>query len=390
MNCGQAIPEAVPGLYIHVPFCVKKCPYCGFYSVTDLSLKGAYLDALLKEMDFHAAGSGFSGFDTVYFGGGTPSLLSPSRVGAVLDSAAVLFSLSEDLSVTLEANPKTVSRKTLEDYRRAGVNRINFGVQSFNNENLKFLGRIHDAEDARKALSDARKAGFGDIGLDLIFGLFGQSPESWRVDLAEALDFSPEHLSCYMLTIEENTPFGAIREKGGAMAADDGLMADLFLLTREILTGAGYVHYEVSNYAKSAGFLSRHNMKYWNGAPYLGLGPSAHSFDGAVRSWNAKILSGYLKRVAEGGSAVLGREELSRRDQVLEALFLGLRQAAGIDVGAFSVFFGLDFFEAFGGAFERCEKEGWLQFSEGRVSPTPHGMLFCDGMARLFIESFDA
>lgn len=380
---------SLPGLYIHVPFCVKKCPYCGFYSVTDLSLTGSYVEALLKEMDLHAAGSGFSGFDSVYFGGGTPSLLTPSQIGAVLDRAARLFSLSGDLSVTLEANPKTVSRKSLEGCRAAGVNRVNFGVQSFNVENLKFLGRIHDAQDARKALSEARKAGFSDIGLDLIFGLPAQSRESWRTDLTEALGFSPEHLSCYMLTIEENTPFGAMRKKGEAMAADDGLLADLFLVTHEILTGAGCIHYEVSNYAKNAGFLSRHNMKYWNGGPYLGLGPAAHSFDGAARWWNAGSLSVYLKLTGESGSAQEGREELSGRDRIIEALFLGLRQAAGIDVEAFSGMAGLDFFKVFGRAFTRCENEGWLQFSEGRVRPTPAGMLYSDGMARLFMESLE-
>ena len=385
--CKKSSP--LPGLYIHVPFCVKKCPYCAFYSVTDLSLTGSYVDSLLKEMEFQAAGSGFSGFDTVYFGGGTPSLLSPSQIKAVLDRAAGLFSLAGDLSVTLEANPKTVSRKTLEGYRAAGVNRINFGVQSFNGENLKFLGRIHDSGDAKKALADARKAGFTDVGLDLIFGLPGHSPESWRADLAEALSFSPEHLSCYMLTIEKDSPFGAMREKGRAMSADDGLLADLFLLTHEVLTGAGYIHYEVSNYSKSHGFLSRHNVKYWNGAPYLGLGPSAHSFDGTSRRWNAGNLYDYLAMAGKGGSACEGREELSGRDRILETLFLGLRQAEGIDVGAFSGMAGLDFFEVFGGAFKRCENEGWLILSEGRVRPTHHGMLFSDGMARLFIESLE-
>ncbi len=374
-------PDARPGLYVHVPFCLAKCPYCAFHSVTDTGLLGEYAAALFSEMEKAAGAFAFRDFDTVYLGGGTPSLLPPGVVEAILSRAARLFGLHPGASVTLEANPGTVDRKRLAAFRAAGVNRVNFGVQSFRDENLRFLGRIHSADEARRALSAARDAGFTSPGLDLMYGLPGQDIDAWLSDLSEAVSHAPGHISAYILSFEEGTRLSRDRDAGRLKPATEERQAELFAATHEFLAERGFLHYEVSNFAAGPGSISRHNTKYWNGAPYLGLGPSAHSYDGRSRWWNAE-LPGYLAAAREGRLPVSGREEPSRPERILEALFLGLRQSSGIDPAAFTSAFGPRAFSILAPAFSRLADEGLLSLSDGRYRPTVSGMLVADGMAR--------
>ncbi|MCG2755382.1 MAG: radical SAM family heme chaperone HemW, partial [Desulfobacteraceae bacterium] len=271
---------------MHIPFCINKCPYCDFYSITDQSLQQLFIEALIQEMQMASIPSLVC--DTLYFGGGTPSVLRPENIGRIIESAYGLFNISTDSEVTIEVNPGTVTSEQLTEYRNIGINRINIGAQSFNDEILNFLGRIHSSNDADLTIRGARKAGFDNIGIDLIYGIPGQTKEMWLSDLRRAIEFEPEHLSCYMLTYEKGTPLDIDREQGKVKPVADSLLAELFETTMEYLTAHGYVHYEISNFAKNASRISRHNMKYWSFSPYLGFGPSAHSFTGHQRYWNCR------------------------------------------------------------------------------------------------------
>lgn len=366
MNCG--------GIYVHVPFCRNKCPYCDFYSITDPSLIPVFLDGLEREILRSRPGRRV--FDSIYFGGGTPSLLAPTEVARIL---AALFShirFEEPVEITLEANPGTVSPPELSGYRAAGVNRLNIGVQSFQDESLSRLGRIHTAEEARRVLAQARAAGFGNLGIDLMYGLRGQGMDAWRRDLAEAVRLGPEHIACYMLTLEPGTPLSEAHRAGRFHPAPEGRVAQLFLATVEVLTGHGYRHYEVSNFARTEAYLSRHNGKYWSYHPYLGFGPGAHSFLPPRRFWNHCSLERYTADLAAGKLPRAGQERLDAAQQMTEFIMLGLRTADGVDLAEFHQRFGVDFNERFGAAAAELQGRRLLTLSEGRCAPTLRGMLY--------------
>lgn len=377
--CGNA------GLYIHVPFCVRKCPYCDFNSVTELSLMDRTVDALVRELDIADGAWGELHFDTVYFGGGTPSLLPPQSVERVLDKARKRLSIAPDAEITLEANPGTVTLERLAAYRSLGVNRINLGVQSFSDASLRYLGRIHNADEARAALVQAREAGFERLGLDLIHGLPGQDRALFARDLEQALDFRPEHLSCYMLTLEPGTPL-FLQEAG--KNPDEAKQAELFLFTIKRLEEAGFLHYEVSNFARGPAHTSRHNAKYWNGAPYLGLGPGAHSFDGRVRSWNLSPVPDYLARVEAGQSPCDESETLTREQEILESLSLGLRQRKGIHIPSWENRFHLDFAETFGKTLETLRAQDLIASKTPNLALSPRGMLFLNTVVGQLAQDF--
>ncbi len=370
------------GIYVHLPFCRRKCPYCDFYSVTgDEARRRRFLAALARESRLRAD-PGLAP-DTLYFGGGTPSLFGAEQIAALVARVATDFGLAAGAEITLEANPGTLGRGALEGYRRAGVNRINLGVQSLDDRHLAFLGRLHDAARARRAVALARGAGFEDIGLDLIYGLPGQDPAAWRAELAAALALEPTHLSCYMLTYAPGTALTARRDRGAFHPLDDRRIAVLFEITAETLTRAGFLHYEIANFARDGRppRWSRHNRKYWNAVPYVGLGPSAHSFDGRRRSWNAADLDGYLEALAAGRRPPGEEEVLTREERMSEVLLLGLRQTAGLDLALFESRFAVDFGRLFGPLPAQLTEAGLARLEAGHLRLTRRGLLVADAVA---------
>jgi oxygen-independent coproporphyrinogen III oxidase len=382
------------GIYVHAPFCIKKCPYCDFYSTTDVSLIPAFTEAVVLEIKTAVAPA--SPFDSIYFGGGTPSLLDPAQIRSIIGAAYEKFDVLADCEITLEANPGTVSFARLREYRAAGVNRITIGVQSFSDENLSFLGRIHSSEDARQAIAMTRNAGFDNLGLDLIYGLPSQNVKSWGKDLEDAVDFKPEHLSCYMLTCEAGTRLDVRRKQGRFVPLDEETAKTLFETTRAFLSVHGYDGYEISNFSRIDPSLpgpereqanrSRHNPKYWTGAPYLGFGPAAHSYVEPCRSWNIKSLRKYIDLIREGKLSVEEKEILTEGQQMIEAVYLGLRTSDGIDIEKFNSRFNVSFYRLFKEIIDRLQTQKLIKTAGSRCSLTPKGMLVSDAVSRWFAD----
>ncbi|GBC63119.1 hypothetical protein DENIS_4108 [Desulfonema ishimotonii] len=372
------------GIYIHIPFCIRKCAYCDFYSVSDLSLMPGFVRALEREMAMRAAEFP-DPCDTLYLGGGTPSVMTPTHVRRLIAAARCHFDLLPEAEITIEANPGTVSRRSLAEYRRAGVNRINFGVQSFRDDHLCFLGRIHSAQAAVQSLTWARQAGFDNMGLDLIYGLPGQSQAEWREALGRATEFRPEHLSCYMLTYEPGTPLDRRRTDGAFQPLEEARSGDLLDLTIGFLETHGYEQYEISNFARSEEFRSRHNQKYWAFAPYIGLGPSAHSFLPPRRFWTPRSVTEYLRAIDAGTAPTAGTETLTREQQIMEAVYLGLRTTGGISVATFEERFGLRFEATFGPVLARLRKDGLIRADADCCALSRKGMRFLDSVTSMLV-----
>lgn len=381
---GAMSPKA--GLYVHIPFCLGKCPYCDFYSITDLSLMQDFCDGLAAEMCMQQNGEfGKTGFDSVYIGGGTPTVMDAARIADILECACETFAVGPDAEITIEANPATIREDQLELLRRAGVNRINLGLQSFDDANLAFLGRLHTADDGWEALRIAEKSGFENIGIDLIYALPGQAPGNWQKELDRALFFNPAHISCYMLTLEPDTPMGKAEKTGTLVPAGEDMQREMFLMTAETLTGHGYDHYEISNFARSVRKRSLHNTGYWNNRPYLGLGPGAHSYAPPVRRANVFSVRRYLERVKAGRSPLEEAETLDVSQQMMEAIYLGLRQADGIRADDFNRRFQADFFSMFSDVIQTFVQNGCLKADHTGVRPALRGMLLQDSIAAAFI-----
>jgi oxygen-independent coproporphyrinogen III oxidase len=373
------IPRKIPGLYIHIPFCLKKCDYCSFYSVPSLALVPDFLEALFQEME--RVCDPWGPFDTVYLGGGTPSVLALKQIESILTRIRKRFVLLPGTEMTLEANPGDLNLSFLRGLREIGINRLNLGIQSFDRKVLDFLGRRHSVEQAILAIENSCRAGFQNMGLDLIYGIPGQEIESWQETLGEALLFSPEHLSCYQLTLEDKTPLGRRYRKGEFQLPEETLQYDLFMKTSEWLEAAGYLHYEVSNFARGPASASRHNQKYWNHTPYLGLGPAAHSFKGIERWWNHPSLDQYLVDLKEGRSPVHEKEVLTLEQLRLEALFLGLRTLRGISLKDFERDYQSDLLIEKKGIISKLQEEGFLSIREGALLPTRAGLAIADSLA---------
>jgi oxygen-independent coproporphyrinogen-3 oxidase len=367
------------GLYIHIPFCFSRCPYCGFYSQTDLDLIPSFVSALKQEMSMIAPFP--PAFDTLYLGGGTPSLLEPDVIAEIIEASYRRFPLTAKAEITIEANPGTVTPVYLKEIIAVGINRISIGIQSFEDRILRFLGRMHSGAEAIASIRDAREAGFENIGIDLMYGLPGQSAEDWITALKTAVSRCPEHIACYMLTFEPRTLFDEWKNKGKIKAAEDEAVSLLFETTIDFLEKSGYNYYEISNFAKIGHYESRHNRKYWSHAPYIGLGPSAHSFMEPVRSWNHSSLKKYLKDVRKGRRPVAGNETLTDNALILEATYLGLRTAKGISIKDINQRFGMDFGARFAPILKALEKEGVISLTPERCVLTRKGRLFCDGIA---------
>ncbi|MBW2544760.1 MAG: radical SAM family heme chaperone HemW [Deltaproteobacteria bacterium] len=371
----------VPGIYIHIPFCLSKCGYCDFYSVTSTEKISPFIKSLLKEMEmYHGC---FSRFDTLYLGGGTPSLLDSAQIEEIIDGIRKHFPLSADTEVTIEANPGDLSREAAESLFKTGINRISIGIQSFDEHILSFLGRRHSSIDAISAIEHIRNAGFDNMGLDLIYGVLGQNMESWMNTLRKALSFRPEHLSCYQLTIEPSTPLGIQYRAGEIDPPDEDLLYDFFMRTSELLEASGYSHYEVSNFARGDECMSKHNRKYWDHTPYLGLGPAAHSFYGNRRWWNHRCVDRYIEEINKGIPPIEKSEILTREQLRLEALYLGLRTKMGIDMEEFSKQNGCDLLDEKGALLRTMEQEGLITITDNRLCPTRSGLLVSDSLPLL-------
>ncbi|MFL6289360.1 MAG: radical SAM family heme chaperone HemW [Thermoanaerobaculia bacterium] len=374
--------EAHPGLYLHIPFCSAICPYCDFAVLTGgQERREQFTNHLIREIGMWSSDAEpFRGMDTVYFGGGTPSALSPEQLGRIIEAAKSSLPVRENAWIFLEANPEDVTPESVRAWRDLGVRTLSLGIQSFDTEALTFLGRRHSPEQARRSVELAREAGFHTVALDLIFGLPGQTAEAWRRTLEAAVSLQPDHISCYQLTIHEGTPFGFRLQRGKMTEAPEEAQAELFLLTHSFLRDAGWPGYEVSNFARSPEHQSRHNRKYWDHTPYLGVGPSAHSFDGSRRWWNERKIKPYEARIDLGERPVAGSEELSAEDLALEAIMLGLRTVEGIDLERYDV----NLCERNAALIERLSRQGLLRVEASRLVPTLEGLAIADSIARDF------
>lgn len=312
-------------LYLHIPFCAVRCHYCDFNTYARLdSLFEPYSVALQEEVRRAGAARTGETVRTVFFGGGTPTVLPHRLLGQILDIARQAFQIETNAEITSEANPGTTDAEVFAALRGMGVNRLSMGVQSFDDAELRWLGRMHDADEAERAFDTARRAGFDNINLDFMFGLPGQSADTWSHTLDRALALAPEHISLYSLTVEHGTPLYDAVRRGVQAPPDDDVAADYYLLAGERLATAGYEQYEISNWARP-GYQARHNLVYWRHERYLGFGPGAHSFDGQRRWWNVKPVPQYIQLVGRGASPERGSEPIDRTLAMGEFMMLGLR-----------------------------------------------------------------
>ena len=387
-NCNSNI---FTRLYLHIPFCLRKCGYCAFNSQEPLNNDlNDYAALLLGEMRLvPAAVTPGRLLDSIYFGGGTPSLLEAEQLGRMIQEAAGLFGLGPDCEITLEANPGTVEQARLTAFRSVGINRLSLGVQSFDDNFLDRLGRLHNAGQALNAFEAARKAGFENVGIDLMFSLPSQDIIQWQTDLKLAIQLSPEHLSIYGLTVEEDTPFAQRYPYDSPERPDDDLSADMFEMADDLLTAAGYEHYEIANYARS-GYRYRHNSGYWKRDGYLGLGVGAHSFlkDGnGVRVSNVDTLKGYREELAAGRLPRLDNQYLTRNEAMEEYMFLGLRLADGVDLKEFEREFGCPCRSVYGTVIDELVSLELLMTDKSRLRLTRRGMLLSNQVFNRFLTS---
>ncbi|MDO9463001.1 MAG: radical SAM family heme chaperone HemW, partial [Deltaproteobacteria bacterium] len=323
----------------------------------------------------------FAAFDSLYLGGGTPTLLAGRELTTLMDSLFRHFTFSPDTEITIEANPDDITLEKLALLRDLGTNRISLGAQSFDDRELQYLGRRHTARQTDKALEWIRASGFTNAGVDLMYGFAGQTEADWMQTMKHALDFEPEHLSCYQMTPAEGTPFGKMLAEGRIKPLEEEKERDFFLLTSRFLEEHGYIHYEISNFARSEDFFSRHNRKYWRHAPYLGLGPSAHSFQDGVRWWNYRSIRKYCQALAEGKPPVDGTETLSAEQLRLEALYLGFRTRDGVSMEILH-----NSSPQADQILSRLQKSGLVRVLKNRVLPTREGFAVADRLPLLFSE----
>jgi oxygen-independent coproporphyrinogen-3 oxidase len=377
------------GVYLHIPFCKSRCSYCDFatdvYRTSDAVER--YVNALCREIDDFVLPNpkskiqNLKSIDTVYFGGGTPSLLTPAQVDKIIRTVFGRFDVLSDAEITMEMNPATVTAETLAAYRSLGVNRASFGVQTFDDRALKLLASGHDANDARMTFTLLREAGFDNISFDLIAGLPGQTLRQWEENLDEALAMQPEHLSLYLLEIHEATPLAEQLRSGRQPMPDEQLAAEMYEVMLDRVTDAGLEQYEISNFARP-GFESRHNSKYWRLDPVYGFGVSAHSFDGVERYANERDTAKYVDLIERVGSAEVSREAISAAS---EFVFLGLRLNEGIALGEYRDLSGVDLIERYDAEIRGLVDAGLLEISHDRLKLTRRGMLFSNEVFAEFV-----
>lgn len=372
------------GLYLHVPFCASICSYCNFNrGLLDGPVKAAYVEAV--KLEIRRAGSGFAA-DTLYFGGGTPSLLDPAEIGGMIRACRESFDVTPDAEVTLEANPETVTASSLAAFREQGVNRVSFGVQSFRDEELRRLGRAHTADRARQAFEEARAAGFDNVSLDLMLWLPQQTLAHVLDSVETLLALGPEHASVYLLELYPNAPLREAMARAAWSQAPDDEAADMYLAAMERLERGGLEQYEISNLARP-GQRSRHNLKYWTDGEWLGFGPGAHSTRQRVRWNNVSGTIDYTRRILANQPAVAARRPLGPRETLEEALFMGLRLTEGVSCEDLLRRHGVDVWAAWGARLEPAVEAGLLVREAGRLRLTRAGMLMANDVMATFLET---
>ena len=377
------------GLYIHIPFCRSRCSYCDFATgIYQDELAERYVTAVVEEI----AGSANIGssVDTIYFGGGTPSLLTPAQLDRILSALHKHFEVQPDTEVTLEMNPGTVTPAQLRAFRELGINRASFGAQTFDDAELAKLGRSHTSVETLETFQNLRAAGFDNVSFDLIAGLPGQTLAHWQKNVDRALALEPEHLSFYLLEVHSGTPLADHIRRGLQPRPDEDLAAEMYEWMLERAAQAGYEHYEISNLCKP-GFSSRHNTKYWTGAPYYGFGCSAHSFDGpsvdkGPRRWsNQRDVLRYVEAVEQRASPIVEQQELSDGDLRAEALFLGMRMMRGVDLRQYSEIFGVDLRAEHRDELDRFHEAGLVEFDGDLIRLTRNGALMSNEVFAAFV-----
>jgi oxygen-independent coproporphyrinogen III oxidase len=379
-------------IYVHIPFCIQKCGYCDFNAyLYRHDAAQTYLTALRREIVHTATEQPWMSYSvpSVYFGGGTPSTLAPTDLASLLSLIRDRFPLSADAEITLEADPGTIDLAGLEALQAGGFNRISIGVQAFDDGLLHRLDRLHSAADARCVLVWARRAGFMDLNLDLMFGLPGQSLPAWERSLHEAIAFVPTHISVYGLSIEERTPFYWRQQRGKLTLPDEEVQVAMFERADQLLTTAGYMHYEISNYALP-GWRSRHNLHYWQHGEYLGFGAGAHAYLHGYRRENERLPGRYIRAIVAGGSAAGVPEPIDRARRLYEGLMLGLRLREGIDLEAFARVYGVHLTSAYAEPIAELIDSGHLLHIDGHLRLTNRGRLVTDAVLAQLVAADDA
>jgi oxygen-independent coproporphyrinogen-3 oxidase len=374
------------GIYIHIPFCRSRCSYCDFATgLYESALAERYVASVASEIKSWRAVERPEAVDTIYFGGGTPSLLSPAQFEKLMNAARKRFAVSPNAEVTMEMNPGTVTPETLRSFKELGINRASFGAQTFNDRELARLGRTHSAADTRRTYSLLRAAEFDNVSFDLIAGLPGQTLEGWERNLSEAFALRPEHLSFYLLEVHEGTPLASHIKTGLQPKPDEDLAAEMYRVMLDRAAAAGYEHYEISNLCLP-GFESRHNTKYWTGAPYYGFGCSAHSFDGQARRWaNERDLGKYVAIVERNDAPLVEDRSLTADDRRAEAFFLGMRMMAGVRIAEFKELFGVDLHATHADDLKNFQQAGLIEFDGDLLKITRAGALLSNEVFAAFV-----
>jgi len=372
------------GLYVHIPFCSSRCSYCDFATgLYQSELAERYVSALVEEIRSSRYAGQF--VDTIYFGGGTPSLLQPSQLDRILNALHECFAIDQAPEITIEINPGSLNVEKLREFRRLGINRASFGAQTFDDTELAKLGRSHNAADTLRTFADLRAAGFSNISFDLIAGLPGQTLDRWQRNVQIALELQPEHLSFYLLEVHSGTPLAEHIRRGLQPAPDEDLAGVMYEWMLESTATAGYEHYEISNLCRP-GFHSRHNVKYWTGAPYYGFGCSAHSYDGRARRWsNHRDVLKYVTLVESGAGLVVDEQQLSEIDVRAEALFLGMRLMRGVNLRDYRESFGVDLRDEHAADLDRFRKAGLVEVDGDLIRLTRTGALLSNEVFAAFV-----
>ncbi len=374
------------GIYIHIPFCRSRCSYCDFATgLFESSLAERYVKVLASEIRTWQEVETPRAVDTIYFGGGTPSLLSSAQLGTILEAVHARFNVAAGSEITLEMNPGTVTREALREFRSQGVNRASFGAQTFDDNELARLGRSHSTNETLQTYEWLREAGFENVSFDLIAGLPGQTMTAWRRNLERSLALSPEHLSFYLLEVHEGTPLAEHIRTGKQPRPDSDLAAQMYELMLESACAAGYEHYEISNLCRP-GFESRHNTKYWNGTAYYGFGCSAHSYDGEQLRWaNERNVLSYIERFAERDGVVVERTALTPDDVRAETVFLGLRLMRGLNTRNYQLQFGVDLRTEHESELQQFHEAGLIEFEGDVLRLTRSGALLSNEVFAAFV-----